>query len=354
MERLDQYLGVLWTNFERDGVIMKSIMLFGEMLLRLTPSNHQLFIQANQLNMVYGGSEANIAVALSNWGEKTSFATCVPNNNIGLAAIMQLRQYGVNTDFVIQKGHKMGLYFVEEGHSIRPTEVTYDRQNSAFVEAAPSDYQLEEMLEQAKWLHVSGISLGVSKQARQTTMALVKLAREKGIKVSFDFNYRTKLWNIEEAREAFIEILPYVNVCFGSYMDVLTLRQEKRVVNSFDEKIELLKSLQKEYNFDQIFTTEREILDDNVQKLSCAVITANEHLKLGPIRVNVLERIGTGDSFVAGALYGLANSYSMQDTLDFALSSFALKHTIVGDFQIASKDAVQDFDINGKHVVIKR
>lgn len=334
--------------------MMKSMLLFGEMLLRLTPSNHQLFIQASQLNMVYGGSEANIAVALSNWGEKTSYATCVPDNNIGLAAIMQLRQFGVNTDFVIQQGHKMGLYFVEEGHSIRPTEVTYDRQNSAFVDAVPSDYQLEEMLDQAKWVHVSGISLGVSKQARKTTMALVKLARKKGIKVSFDFNYRAKLWSIEEAREAFMDILPYVNVCFGSYMDVLTLRQEKRKVHSFDEKIELLKELQKEYQFDQIFTTEREILDDNEQKLSCAVITGTEVHRLGPVKVNVLERIGTGDSFVAGALYGLANSYSLQDTLDFALSSFALKHTIVGDFQVASKQAVQGFDLNGDKVVIKR
>ena len=333
---------------------MKSIMLFGEMLLRLTPSNHQLFIQANQLNMVYGGSEANIAVALSNWGEKTSYATCVPDNNIGLAAIMQLRQFGVNTDFVIRKGHKMGLYFVEEGHSIRPTEVTYDRQYSAFAESTPNDYELEKMLEQAKWLHVSGISLGVSKQARETAMALVKMAHKKGIQVSFDFNYRTRLWGIEEAREAFLDILPYVNVCFGNYMDVLTIRGERRAIHSRDEKIELLKWLQKEYNFDQIFTTEREILDDNVQKLSCSVITGTEQHTLGPVRVQVLERIGTGDSFVAGALYGLANSYSLQETLDFALSSFALKHTIIGDFQLATKQAVQDFDLNGKNVVIKR
>ena len=333
---------------------MKSIMLFGEMLLRLTPSNHQLFIQANQLEMVYGGSEANIAVALSNWGEKTSFATCLPHNNIGLAAIMQLRQFGVNTDYVIQKGHKMGMYFVEQGHSIRPTEVTYDRQNSAFVDAVPNYYQLEEMLEQAKWLHVSGISLGVSKQARETTMALVKLARKKKIKVSFDFNYRAKLWSIEEARESFVEILPYVNVCFGSYLDVLTIRQEKRKVDSFDEKLQILQEFQKEYQFDKIFTTEREILANNEQKLSCAVITGTEKHILGPVKVNVLERIGTGDSFVAGALYGLANSFSLTETLDFALSSFALKHTIVGDFQIASKEAVQGFEINGENTVIKR
>ena len=137
-------------------------------------------------------------------------------------------------------------------------------------------------------------------------------------------------------------------------MDVLTLRQEKRTVKSFDEKIELLKELQKEYNFDQIFTTEREILDDNVQNLSCAVIAGTEHHKLGPVRVNVLDRIGTGDSFVAGALFGLANNYSLQETLDFALSSFALKHTIVGDFQVASKEAVQGFDLNGEKVIIKR
>ena len=336
---------------------MKSMMLFGEMLLRLTPSNHQLLIQASQLDMVYGGSEANIAVALSNWGEKTSFASCVPNNNIGLAAIMQLRQFGVNTDFVIQKGHKMGLYFVEQGHSIRPTEVTYDRQNSAFVEAMPADYQLEEMIENVKWIHLSGISMGVSKQAREVTLKLAKLAQEKNIKVSFDFNYRAKIWGIEEAREAFLEILPYVNVCFGSYLDAFTIYQlhgKQIKVETLEEKLVILKDFCQEYGFDAFFTTDREVLENNEQKLSCAVVTSNEQHILGPVKVNVLERIGTGDSFVAGVLFGLNNSYSLTETLDFALSSFALKHTIVGDFQIASKQAVQDFDINGGRVVIKR
>lgn len=344
-------------DFESDGAIMKSIMLFGEILLRLTPYNHQLLTQASQLEMVFGGSEANIAAALSNWGTKTSYTTCVPENNLGLAAIMQLRKYGVNTDYVVRKGHKLGLYFVEQGYSIRPTEVTYDRQNSAFVEALPSDYQLEEMLEDVKWIHLSGISLGVSKQAREVTLKLAKLAHEKNIKVSFDFNYRTKIWGIDEAREAFLEILPFVNVCFGSYLDAFTIHQlhgKKMKIETLADKLNILKDFRQEYGFDAFFTTEREVLENNVQNLSCAVVTSDEEHILGPVKVNVLERIGTGDSFVAGVLYGLNNSFSLTETLDFALSSFALKHTIVGDFQIASKQAVQDFDINGNHVVIKR
>ena len=329
-------------------------MLFGEMLLRLTPTNHQMLIQASQLDMVYGGSEANIAVALSNWGANTSYATCLPNNNLGQAGVMQLKRLGVNTDHVLFKGHKMGLYFVEQGHSIRPTEVTYDRQHSSFVEALPSDYNFEEMLTEVKWLHVSGISLGVSENARETTMQLVKTAKQKGIKISFDFNYRAKLWTLEEARKAFIDILPYVDVIFGSHLDVLTIRQEKREVNTFEEKIALLKEFQKEYKFEQIYTTERNILGNNVQELRCAVITETEHFTAGPVKVNVLDRIGTGDSFVAGVLYGINNQYNPQDTINFALSSFALKHTIVGDFQIASKTDVQQFDINNEKVVIKR
>lgn len=329
-------------------------MLFGEMLLRLTPTNHQMLIQASQLDMMYGGSEANIAVALSNWGEKTSYVTCLPDNNIGLAAVMQLRKFGVKTNHIVHKGKKMGLYFVEQGHSIRPTEVTYDRQNSAFVEAKPSDYNLEAMLSEAKWLHVSGISLGASKQARETTMELVKFAKDKGIKVSFDFNYRAKLWTLEEARKAYIEILPYVDVIIGSYLDVLTIRQESKEVHTFEEKIALLKEFQKEYNFDQIFTTERTMLGNNVQELRCAVITENEHYTSGPVKVNVLERIGTGDSFVAGVLYGINNQYSPQEVINFALSSFALKHTIIGDFQIASKTDVQQFNVDNEKVVIKR
>ena len=329
-------------------------MLFGEMLLRLTPTNHLMLIQASQLDMVYGGSEANIAVALSNWGANTSYATCLPNNNLGQAGVMQLKKFGVNTDHVLFKGHKMGLYFVEQGHSIRPTEVTYDRQHSSFVEALPSDYDFEAMLSEVKWLHVSGISLGASKNARETTMELVKAAKQKGIKISFDFNYRAKLWTLDEARKAYIEILPYIDVIIGSYLDVLTIRQEKREVNTFEEKITLLKEFQKEYQFDQIYTTERNILGNNVQQLRCAVITGNEHFTAGPVKVNALDRIGTGDSFVAGVLYGINNQYNPQDTINFALSSFALKHTIVGDFQIASKADVQQFDVDNEKVVIKR
>lgn len=337
--------------------MMKSILLFGEMLLRLTPSNNQLFIQANQLNMVYGGSEANIAVALSNWGEKASYASCVPRNNIGLAAIMQLRKYGVNTEFVIQKGQKMGLYFVEEGCSIRPTEVTYDRQNSAFVEANLEDYPIEQMLENVKWIHLSGITMGVSKRAREMTIKLAKLAQQKNIKVSFDFNYRAKLWELEEAREAFLEILPYVNVGFGSYLDAFTIYQlhgKDMKVETTDDKLAFIKKLCEDYNFDAFFTTHRELLHNNEQNLSCSVVTKNEELTLGPVRVHVLERIGTGDSFVAGVLYGLNNDLNYSETLDFALSSFALKHTIVGDFQIASKQLVNNFEINGQRVVINR
>ncbi len=329
-------------------------MLFGEMLLRLTPTNHLMLIQASQLDMVYGGSEANIAVALSNWGANTSYATCLPNNNLGQAGVMQLKKFGVNTDHVLFKGHKMGLYFVEQGHSIRPTEVTYDRQHSSFVEALPSDYDFEAMLSEVKWLHVSGISLGASKNARETTMELVKAAKQKGIKISFDFNYRAKLWTLDEARKAYIEILPYIDVIIGSYLDVLTIRQEKREVNTFEEKIALLKEFQKEYQFDQIYTTERNIIGNNVQELRCAIITETEHFTAGPVKVNVLDRIGTGDSFVAGVLYGINNQYSPQEIINFALSSFALKHTIIGDFQIASKADVQQFDVENEKVVIKR
>ena len=329
-------------------------MLFGEMLLRLTPTNHLMLIQASQLDMVYGGSEANIAVALSNWGANTSYATCLPNNNLGQAGVMQLKKFGVNTDHVLFQGNKMGLYFVEQGHSIRPTEVTYDRKHSSFVEAMPSDYDFDVMLKEVKWLHVSGISLGASEKARETTMQLVKAAKQKGIKISFDFNYRAKLWTLEEARKAYIEILPYINVIIGSYLDVFTIKQEKREVNTFEEKIAILKEFQKEYQFDQIYTTERNILGNNVQELRCAVITENEHFTAGPVKVNVLDRIGTGDSFVAGVLYGINNQYNPQDTINFALSSFALKHTIVGDFQIASKTDVQQFDIDNEKVVIKR
>lgn len=336
---------------------MKSIILFGEILLRLTPYNHHLLTQASKLEMVFGGSEANIAVALSNWGTKTSFASCVPNNNLGLAAMMQLRKFGVNTDYVVQKGDKLGLYFVEQGCSVRPTEVTYDRQNSAFVEAKPCDYQLDEMLEDASWLHVSGISLGVSKQARDVIMKLVRLAKQKGIKVSFDFNYRAKIWNIDEARNAFLEILPYVNVCFGSYLDVYTIHQlhgKQKRMELFVDKLAIIKAFLKEYDFDAFFTTEREILENNVQQLSCGVVTRDEQHVLGPIKVNVFERIGTGDSFVAGVLYGLHHGYCLQETLNFALSSFALKHTIAGDFQIVSKQVVSDFNINGENAIINR
>ncbi|MEW9674124.1 PfkB family carbohydrate kinase [Ammoniphilus sp. 3BR4] len=198
---------------------MKKVVILGEALLRLSPPGRNRIVGSPLFEVNYGGSEANVAVALSQYGVDTSFVSKLPSHELGDAAIGKLREFGVNTSHIARGGDRMGIYYLENGYSVRPSKVVYDRKNSALSEACVEEFNLDEIFRGKDLFHVSGITLGISEKGFQLAKAFMKAAKERGLKISFDFNYRSKLWSIEQAKEKFEKVLEYVDIAFAGHLD---------------------------------------------------------------------------------------------------------------------------------------
>ena len=195
------------------------VVTFGEIMLRLTPPNYLRFVQADSFDVTYGGGEANVAVSLANYGEDAYFVTKVPDNPIGQAAINHLRRYGVNTQYIVKGGERLGIYFNEIGASQRPSLVVYDRSHSAISEATVNDFDWEKILEGAKWFHFTGITPALGDNVAECCMEAVKAAKKLGVTVSCDLNYRKKLWSREKARSVMTELVKYVDIVIANEED---------------------------------------------------------------------------------------------------------------------------------------
>lgn len=194
----------------------KKIVTFGEIMLRLSPANYERIIQANQFQVTYGGGEANVAVSLANFGNDVFFVSAIPDNPVGEAATNQLRYFGVKTDYILRQGSRLGIYFLEHGASIRPSKVTYDRSNSAISEIEPGMLNWDNIFKDKQWFHTTGITPALSKPAAAATIEAVQKAKEHGLTVSCDLNYRKKLWSREEAKKVMSEIVKYVDVIIAN------------------------------------------------------------------------------------------------------------------------------------------
>lgn len=198
---------------------MKKVITLGEILLRLSPNGYNRLEEMQNLEVNFGGSEYNIAAALSGYGVNVNFVTRLPNNDIGEAASRQMNRNGINTSNVIRGGDRIGIYYLEGGYSIRPTKVIYDRKYSSMATLNISEFDVEHILEGTDVFHVSGITLGISEEAAELAKIFMKKAKERNIKVSFDFNYRSKLWTLEDATVKYKEVLPYADILFGNHLD---------------------------------------------------------------------------------------------------------------------------------------
>ena len=203
----------------------KKIIGFGEIMMRLTPTNHCLIKDSELYHVYYGGSETNVLITLSSLGLKTDYVSVIPENSIGEGAIRHLTKNNVDISNVVRKGDHLGIYFVEEGFGERPSNVIYNRDNSAIRDIDASDINAEKIFNGANAYFTSGISLALSTKTSDVAVDLAKKAKEMGLTVIFDFNYRSKLWSIEEAKEKFKEIIPYADVCFGNLFDSALLQQ---------------------------------------------------------------------------------------------------------------------------------
>ncbi|WP_163526981.1 sugar kinase [Halobacillus ihumii] len=323
---------------------MSSIVTFGEVLMRMTAPNKVRMKETNSFQRSIGGAEANVSVSLANFGHKVSFFSAVPPNSLGENVVEFLHAHHVNTRHVYTHEGRLGLYFVEEGFSMRGPQVTYDRAHSSFVNLVNETCDWDELFEGVELFHVSGITPALSEKAKSLTISAVKEAKHRNITVSFDCNYRSKLWTTEEAKEAFEAILPYVDVCFAGYKDfVHILGYDSGDTFSEASLKEFYREASSEYSIHTFACTNRTVQSANQHQLT-AYLYQNDQLYSQESEVfDVMDRIGGGDAFAAGIIHANEQAMKPQQTVAFGLASGLLKHTIAGDHNQFNADEVAAF-----------
>ena len=325
-------------------------LTFGEIMLRLKSPGHERFFQSPMLEATFGGGEANVAVSLANYGEDVGFLSVLPKNAIGDECIKELRRFGVDTSRVVRGGDRLGIYFLETGANQRPSKVVYDRAYSAIAMAKPGDIDWEKTFAGVEWFHITGITPAISESAMELSLESVKEAKKRGITVSCDLNYRKNLWKYgKKASEVMRELANYVDVAIANEEDVQKSLEITTDVNV--ESGELDRSKYKALgdkvlaaypDMKMIAITLRESKSADWNGWA-ACLNDREHFyesKRYEIR-DIIDRVGGGDSFAGGLIYGLNNYESRQQALEFAVAASCLKHSIDGDFNRVDVDEVE-------------
>lgn len=331
---------------------MKKIVCFGEVMMRLAPEGYLRFLQEDKLQATFGGAEANVSVSLANYGLNPFFVSKIPANPIGDACLNSLRYFGVDTSLAVRGGPRLGIYFCEKGSNMRPSKVVYDRAGSSIASAEPSDFDWDAILNGAQWFHFTGITPAVSDQTAQITLDAVKKCREKGITVSCDLNYRKNLWSREKAGQVMGEIVKYVDVLIANEedsADVFGIHAASTNIESgkLDEEgyKSVARQLVERFGCKYIAITLRESFSANHNDWSGLLYSAKEDRffksKKYSIK-NIVDRVGGGDSFGAGLIYGMNSGMDDQQTVEFAVAASALKHTIEGDYNRATVAEVKN------------
>jgi 2-dehydro-3-deoxygluconokinase len=327
---------------------MKKVVTFGEIMLKLSSKGCQRLLQAKEMNVEYAGAEANVAVSLANFGVPVSFVSRLPENDLGRAARMSLRSFGVNTDPIAWGGNRLGIYFAEKGASQRPSKVIYDRAHSAISEATISDFDWEAIYKDAQWFHFTGITPALSPNVAEICLQACQQAKKMGLMVSCDLNYRSKLWTKEEARKTMSRLAEYIDVCIANESDIADVfgiaakdsDVEKGQLQQASYEIVAAQLLQK-FKFQQVAITLRESLSADDNNWSAMLYDGTKAFHSRKYAVHIVDRIGSGDAFAAGLIYGLLNGYDPQKNVDFAAAASCLKHSIEGDFNLVSVAEVE-------------
>ena len=328
---------------------MGRIITFGEIMLRLAPEGCCRFFQNDRMQATFGGAEANVAVSLSNFGEDVSFVSKVPANAVGKAAIDSLRYFGVDVSFAAQGGERLGIYYLEKGTNQRGSVCIYDRKGSAISTADKSDFDWDTIFSGADWFHFTGITPALSTSLADICLEAVKEAKTRGITVSCDLNYRSKLWSTDAARECMTQLCRYIDVCIANEEDAKNVFGiEAENTDVFAGKLnkegyeEVAKKLTDMFGFDCVAITLRTSHSATVNDWAGMLYHNNTACYSKEYRFdNIVDRVGGGDSFGAGLIYGLRRYNDDQKAIDFAVAASALKHTIEGDFNRVSVEEVE-------------
>lgn len=325
---------------------MAKIVTLGEIMLRLSSPGNERLSTCQNLDVCYGGGEANVAVSLAHYGHDAYFVSKLPNNPFGEGACKALKKEGVFTNYIVRGGERLGIYFLETGSAMRPSQVIYDRANSAIAASNVKEFNLKEALKGAKLFHFSGITPALSSSAANLTLAACKMAKQLGVLVSCDLNFRKKLWNQEQAQKVMRPLMKYVDICIGNEEDAencLGFKPDSNVLlgkTDAEGYKKIFEAMVKTFKFKYVATTLRESYSASHNGWKALLYDGkkfyqSKHYDISPI----VDRVGSGDAFSAGLIHGLLTYKSKQDVIEFATAASALKHTIPGDFnQVTCKE----------------
>ncbi len=312
-------------------------------MMRLAPTGYLRMSQTKQLEMTFGGGEANVAVSLANYGKEARFVTGLPDNDIGAACKGELRRWGVDISKIITKPGRMGIYFCEKGASQRPSKVIYDRADSVVSKLGVADFDWDNILEGAEWFHFTGITPALSDSMAEATLAACQTAKKKGIPISCDLNYRKKLWSREKAGKVMGELMPYVDLLIANEedaADVFGIHAAASNITKGEINLDGYRSVAEQliarFGVKKVAITLRESVSASCNHWSALLYDGKELYVSKKYTMQIVDRVGGGDSFGGGLIYGLTEGYDCQKALEFAVAASCLKHSIEGDFNAVS------------------
>ena len=326
---------------------MKKIVTFGELMLRLAPEGYLRFVQSDKYEATFGGAEANVAVSLANYGLHACFVSKLPTHEIGQSAVNSLRKFGVDTSLVTRGGERVGIYYCEKGASQRPSKVIYDRAYSSIAMASSEDFDWDKIFDGVEWFHFTGITPALSDGVAEICLEALKIAKQKGITVSCDLNFRKKLWSKQKAGEVMGKLCHYIDYCIANEedaKDVFGIEAENTDIYggklNREGYISVAKQLTERFNFKGVAITLRESKSANDNDWSGMLYTGGEAYFSKKYSMHIVDRVGGGDSFGGGLIYSLVNGFEPQQAIEFAVAASCLKHSIEGDYNMVSVSEV--------------
>lgn len=326
---------------------MKKMVGFGDYMLRLNPDGYLRFIQADHFQVNYTGAEANVCVSLAMMGINTEFITRLPSHDIAVAGVALLRKFNVDTRHIVYGGERMGLFYVEKGASQRPSKVVYDRKNSSLATCTYEDFCWDEIFSNATHFHITGITPALSKTIPDVCIQVCKKAKEMGLTVSCDLNYRKNLWSEQEANSCMIQIMPYIDVLVANEEDaekVLGIKAHDTDVTSGKLSrqgyIDVAAQICQTYGTKMVAITLRRSISASDNEWSAMLYVDRQAYFSRNYMIHLVDRVGGGDSFTAGLLYGLMNDYDPQATIEYAAAASCLKQTMELDFNLSTVEEI--------------
>ena len=327
---------------------MKKMVGFGDFILRLNPEGYLRFIQADRFQVNYTGAEANVCVSLAMMGIETDFVTRLPDNAIAEAGVAQLRKFGVGVGHIAYGGERMGVFYAEKGASQRPSKIVYDRKYTSIATCSYDDFDWDAIFDGASNFHITGITPALSSTAPQVCAEACRKAKEMGLTVSCDLNYRKNLWSEAEAKACMTRLMPYIDVLVANEEDaekVLGIKARDTDVTSGrlnrESYVDVADQICRIYGTQTVAVTLRRSISASDNEWSAMLYTGGRAYFSRKYMIHLVDRVGGGDSFSAGLLYGLMNGYTPQETVEYAAAASCLKQTIELDFNLSTHEEVE-------------